>query len=74
VSTVRYSGRLFQVDGPAQENALLPAVVSHVAGNDELTTVNANDDDQPPTSSAGTSPTDISDRSHSMQTLVDGHA
>ena len=28
VSTVRYSGRLFHADGPAQENALLPAVVS----------------------------------------------
>jgi len=26
VSTVRYSGRLFHTDGPAQENALLPAV------------------------------------------------
>jgi len=28
VSTVIYSGRLFHADGPAQENALLPAVVS----------------------------------------------
>jgi len=28
VSTVRYSGRLFHADGPVQENALLPAVVS----------------------------------------------
>jgi len=28
VSTVRYSGRLLNADGPAEENALLPAVVS----------------------------------------------
>jgi len=27
-SSLRYSGRLFHADGPAQENALLPAVVS----------------------------------------------
>jgi len=27
MSTVRYSGRLFHADGPAQENALLPAVI-----------------------------------------------
>ena len=32
VSTVRYSGRLFHADGPAQENALLPAVVSLLRG------------------------------------------
>jgi len=27
-SSVRYAGRLFRADGPVQENAVLPAVVS----------------------------------------------
>ena len=28
ISSFRYAGRLFHADGPAQENALLPAVVN----------------------------------------------
>jgi len=64
-----------QRDPAAQENALLSTVCSAVRriAHGQL---NASDDDQPPTRSTGTSPTEIH-RSHSMQTLtvtVDGHA